>query len=562
MRSLVSVGAEGRLRVGQHDGRVPLLERDHGRMDRHQGRTGTARAAQAHAGTRAGTDTGTGCSAKTVPRSVGGTVGVSAALSFSVAALSTAVCIHFLCAAPAAAATSPVAAPKPAVGGGGDLMSAIAAGRGGLRKTSIIGSTDSPKSGGSNVTSPVKTFSPPAAKVASPTNAGNTQPAAALRTFGAPKPAAAAATSPTAAVTPVKATAAPVKAAAPAPAPAPKKDEGWQELMTPEGIPYYHNKITNGRCWTASACVTGGRFCGHCFTFPRFSHLLRVCVTVALVELFSLFPVTSSVRAAAHRTARRRPCDRARSRSGARRVCIFFCFCAPITLHSFYFLFSSSFFNTLYSCCSAAVCLCTRLRNSWDKPECLKTDADKERAGEWVWCPDAVEAFVPAKKLETFYDGRVEVEKEDGTRVTLAKNVVLEELTWSSLRRPVRDLVMLDVMNQPLILHNLKDRFAQNEIYVRCRRRGDMSISALRFASLRHGTRAVPQLTCCHRSVLTLARALCQTNVGTILISMNPYKVSLANQRPANATRDLGLAWPALLPPFLSCAALRCAFST
>lgn len=56
-------------------------------------------------------------------------------------------------------------------------------------------------------------------------------------------------------------------------------------------------------------------------------------------------------------------------------------------------------------------------------------------------------------------------------RVTLAKNVVLEELTWSSLRRPVRDLVMLDVMNQPLILHNLKDRFAQNEIYVRLRLR-------------------------------------------------------------------------------------------
>jgi myosin heavy subunit len=101
--------------------------------------------------------------------------------------------------------------------------------------------------------------------------------------------------------------------------------------------------------------------------------------------------------------------------------------------------------------------------------------------GTWVWAPDAVHAFVPAKKLETFYDGRSEVEKEDGTRMTIAKNVVLEELTWSSLRRPVRDLVMLDVMNQPLILHNLKNRFEQNEIY---------------------------------------------TNVGTILISMNPYVVS------------------------------------
>jgi myosin-1 len=46
------------------------------------------------------------------------------------------------------------------------------------------------------------------------------------------------------------------------------------------------------------------------------------------------------------------------------------------------------------------------------------------------------------------------------------------------LRRLYRDLVMLDEMNQPLILHNLSERFKKNEIY---------------------------------------------TNVGTILISMNPY---------------------------------------
>jgi len=45
----------------------------------------------------------------------------------------------------------------------------------------------------------------------------------------------------------------------------------------------------------------------------------------------------------------------------------------------------------------------------------LKTDADQERAGNWVWLPDAFEAFVPAKRLETFYDGRVECEKEDGS---------------------------------------------------------------------------------------------------------------------------------------------------
>jgi hypothetical protein len=111
---------------------------------------------------------------------------------------------------------------------------------------------------------------------------------------------------------------------------------------------------------------------------------------------------------------------------------------------------------------------------TWDKPEALKTEADMEKAGRWVWAPDATHAFVPAKFIEQFYDGRIELEKEDGSRVTLPKTHVLEDLTWSSLRRPVRDLVMLDVMNQPLILYNLKSRFDKNEI-VRAQKRARSS---------------------------------------------------------------------------------------
>lgn len=67
---------------------------------------------------------------------------------------------------------------------------------------------------------------------------------------------------------------------------------------------------------------------------------------------------------------------------------------------------------------------------------------------------------------------------EDGTeRKVLASN--LEPLKKSSMQRVPDDLVLLDQMSGPLILHCLKQRFMEDKIY---------------------------------------------TNVGTILISVNPYQ--------------------------------------
>ena len=116
---------------------------------------------------------------------------------------------------------------------------------------------------------------------------------------------------------------------------------------------------------------------------------------------------------------------------------------------------------------------------SWDKPDVLKSPEEMDRAGEWVWMPSASEAYVAARKVNEFFDGRVEVEEENGRRHTVPRGTQLEPLAWSSLRVLVRDLVLLDVMNQPLILYNLRRRFEANEIY---------------------------------------------TTIGTILISCNPYK--------------------------------------
>ena len=118
---------------------------------------------------------------------------------------------------------------------------------------------------------------------------------------------------------------------------------------------------------------------------------------------------------------------------------------------------------------------------TWEKPEELKTEADRERAGDWIWMPHPVEGFLPARRLsETAV--KLVAETEDGRQHTILKKELsapVEQLKWTQLNQLQRDLVMLDVMSRPLIMYNLKERFKANEIY---------------------------------------------TNVGNILISINPYK--------------------------------------
>ena len=120
-------------------------------------------------------------------------------------------------------------------------------------------------------------------------------------------------------------------------------------------------------------------------------------------------------------------------------------------------------------------------QTTWEKPEELKTEADRERAGDWIWMPHPVEGFLPARRLSETATKLV-AETEDGRQHTILKKELtapVEALKWTQLNQLQRDLVMLDVMSRPLIMYNLKERFKANEIY---------------------------------------------TNVGNILISINPYK--------------------------------------
>lgn len=94
--------------------------------------------------------------------------------------------------------------------------------------------------------------------------------------------------------------------------------------------------------------------------------------------------------------------------------------------------------------------------------------------------PHANEGFVPAKKLADNAQ-KWQLETEDGAQHSVSKKEypTLERMSWLQLRFLHKDLVMLDQMSSGLIIHSLRERFKQNEIY---------------------------------------------TNVGTILISLNPYK--------------------------------------
>jgi myosin heavy subunit len=86
--------------------------------------------------------------------------------------------------------------------------------------------------------------------------------------------------------------------------------------------------------------------------------------------------------------------------------------------------------------------------------------------GEWAWVPDEKDVYVAASVVGKA-DGAVQLRSQSGQTFNIRGGAGLEPLKLSSLQRIVNDLVLLDVMNNPLILHNLRARFERDDIYVR-----------------------------------------------------------------------------------------------
>ena len=114
---------------------------------------------------------------------------------------------------------------------------------------------------------------------------------------------------------------------------------------------------------------------------------------------------------------------------------------------------------------------------TWDKPVELMTSDELDSQGEWRWVPHETEVYVPAK-VESTQGKKVRVGHADGSVEVVKKNLTIP-MQRSYLARVVSDLTLLDDLAAPLILHNLNKRFQSGDIY---------------------------------------------TNIGNILISINPYQ--------------------------------------
>lgn len=95
------------------------------------------------------------------------------------------------------------------------------------------------------------------------------------------------------------------------------------------------------------------------------------------------------------------------------------------------------------------------------------TAEHQAQSGDWVWLPDNVECFIPARVETRGYGGsKASLRTSDGRVVDVAENklATYATLQWSSLQRIVPDLTLLDDMNPAMILHNLKQRFEKDQV--------------------------------------------------------------------------------------------------
>ena len=112
---------------------------------------------------------------------------------------------------------------------------------------------------------------------------------------------------------------------------------------------------------------------------------------------------------------------------------------------------------------------------SWDKPEELATEEDKDESGEsWVFVNDEAEGYVPIRILSE-KSGTIHGVNFIGQSVQYASSKVAEKITAKSILLNLQDdLVHMKEVNEATITHCLRERFLKDKIYTSI---GDIIVS-------------------------------------------------------------------------------------
>jgi hypothetical protein len=102
-------------------------------------------------------------------------------------------------------------------------------------------------------------------------------------------------------------------------------------------------------------------------------------------------------------------------------------------------------------------------------------------AERWQWITDPVEAFVAARILKDNPDGSTEVEFGVGRAIKTVKKTELGPpiVRMEELKNPVDDMVRMGDVNEATILHNLRMRFVEDQIYTNIGESGTAARSRL-----------------------------------------------------------------------------------
>lgn len=106
----------------------------------------------------------------------------------------------------------------------------------------------------------------------------------------------------------------------------------------------------------------------------------------------------------------------------------------------------------------------------WEKPNCMKVGQELITSPNaiWKWIPNGYDGYIPALYIGISENGRKLIFETPGTKRIIKINkdcTAIYDVKWNLLKKSVSDLTFLTHVSPPYLLHNLRARFLDREIY-------------------------------------------------------------------------------------------------